>query len=934
MSIAIFTAAKSGSTLQLWETDGTAAGTFQTTDIADMLLPQNFVDLNGTLYFLGSDATMAPPMVGVPTDWQLWRTDGTAAGTVKITNGDFSPVSGLTDINGTLLFFARDPVNGEQLWKSDGTASGTVMVTEINPSGGGISPIHQLEINGSLYFAAGDGGASYELWKSDGTAVGTVKLTNINGASGGVEQLFNLNDTVFFKVAGADGDQIWKTDGTAAGTLEVLSTTYISDELVVGNNTLFYSAQTSFGTDALAQLWKSDGTAAGTILLGQYSGSSLGNFEQGAASVGHSLFFTVFDNAGGGEHLWKTDGTSIGTSLVKDIGNGSSAYNLTEFQNELYFFETDSVNNSQLWKSDGTAIGTVMIKEVNSTDSFARLAGPPVVINGALDFEISDSNPFVSVSDTKFWTSDGTSAGTIMYSDVADLSVLGPLVALPGSSSPPVIDLSHSVLSGVVSELPLTTRSSTLDHSAGVVAFTDKNLLDRPTATVTGQTLVYHDAFGNVDPLTAAQISALEGAFSIAAEVGNTNNGKVDWTFSVADQQFDFLGVGESLILTSTIQVDDHHGGIVNQDVTVAINGADDVPRPIADSAVVQKGMTVTTSAADGVLANDSDPDIHDVLHVTAVSFGNSTAKVTAYIPGFLHGTYGTLTLDIDGGYSYVANKNLGSAASTGAVDQFSYTVSDGHGGTASSTLSITVDLHAPAAAGSLAILADAKTYIGTAWGNENCTGFVFTVSNDIGAPFFYGAGAPVQETGAFGNDPAHVHFLNDTHSSNSFFFAEPISDIQAISSNGLPTGGVRLPTGYVAQTIKGSVLTPIPSSSAFVVERADTTGDNWHLVGGTNGGNFSTINPNDPSTWPTPGDVFRGVVVENSTMNGSHELITHAGIVSSYDPVHDTLTLIDNYAHSVNGQDTIGYTTFNVHAAPGHFPALLAGYYDVYHLV
>ena len=44
--------------------------------------------------------------------------------------------------------------------------------------------------------------------------------------------MFNLNDTVFFKVAGADGDQIWKTDGTAAGTLEVLSTTYIFDELV------------------------------------------------------------------------------------------------------------------------------------------------------------------------------------------------------------------------------------------------------------------------------------------------------------------------------------------------------------------------------------------------------------------------------------------------------------------------------------------------------------------------------------------------------------------------------------------------------------------------------------------------------------------------------------------------------------------------------
>ncbi|WP_166299262.1 hypothetical protein [Bradyrhizobium sp. 2S1] len=175
---------------------------------------------------------------------------------------------------------------------------------------------------------------------------------------------------------------------------------------------------------------------------------------------------------------------------------------------------------------------------------------------------------------------------------------------------------------------------------------------------------------------------------------------------------------------------------------------------------------------------------------------------------------------------------------------------------------------------------------------------------------------------------------MNDTHSNNSFLFAEPISNIQAKSTTGLPTGGVQLPSGYVAETIKGSTLVPISSQNALVFERADMTGDNWHLVGGTNGQTFSTINPNDASTWPGPGDIFRGVVLENSTMNGMHELITHAGIVSSYDSVHDTLALIDNYAHSLNGQDTIKPTIFSVHAAPGHYPALLTGFYDVYHLV
>ena len=54
MSVGIFYAYKSGLS-QLWETDGTSAGTFQITDLSSGLLPQTFVDLNGSLFFLGSD---------------------------------------------------------------------------------------------------------------------------------------------------------------------------------------------------------------------------------------------------------------------------------------------------------------------------------------------------------------------------------------------------------------------------------------------------------------------------------------------------------------------------------------------------------------------------------------------------------------------------------------------------------------------------------------------------------------------------------------------------------------------------------------------------------------------------------------------------------------------------------------------------------------
>ncbi|NIP52547.1 MAG: hypothetical protein GWN61_15505, partial [candidate division Zixibacteria bacterium] len=41
--------------------------------------------------------------------------------------------SSLINVNGTLFFAASDGIHGYELWKSDGTAAGTVMVKDINP---------------------------------------------------------------------------------------------------------------------------------------------------------------------------------------------------------------------------------------------------------------------------------------------------------------------------------------------------------------------------------------------------------------------------------------------------------------------------------------------------------------------------------------------------------------------------------------------------------------------------------------------------------------------------------------------------------------------------------------------------------------------------------------------------------------------------------
>ena len=99
---------------------------------------------------------------------------------INLGAADSSPGE-LTNVNGMLFFTADDGVNGRELWKSDGTAAGTVLVEDIRLGAGNSSLPSQLtNVNGVLFFTADDGVNGRELWKSDGTAAGTVLVKDIS----------------------------------------------------------------------------------------------------------------------------------------------------------------------------------------------------------------------------------------------------------------------------------------------------------------------------------------------------------------------------------------------------------------------------------------------------------------------------------------------------------------------------------------------------------------------------------------------------------------------------------------------------------------------------------------------------------------------------------------------------------------------------------
>ena len=190
------------------------------------------------MYFSGFD----------PTDKsQLWSTNGTAAGTKRLTTAN-AATTGMnpqfvTAAGGTVYFSANDGVHGTQLWSSNGTT--TTMLTSGNVAGGGVSPNDLTMVGNTLYFTGDDGVHGTQLWSSNGTAAGTAMVADINGTTtADVTNITNVNGTVYFAAyTSKNGFQIWQTNGTASGTVMDTSlatgTTAPSDLTAVGNDLSF-----------------------------------------------------------------------------------------------------------------------------------------------------------------------------------------------------------------------------------------------------------------------------------------------------------------------------------------------------------------------------------------------------------------------------------------------------------------------------------------------------------------------------------------------------------------------------------------------------------------------------------------------------------------------------------------------------------------------
>jgi ELWxxDGT repeat protein len=83
-------------------------------------------------------------------------------------------------VHGGKLYFSAGPSPDYELWTSDGTAAGTSRVLDIWPGSTGSSPYALTSFDGYLWFAANTAARGTELWRSDGTAAGTVLIGTLD----------------------------------------------------------------------------------------------------------------------------------------------------------------------------------------------------------------------------------------------------------------------------------------------------------------------------------------------------------------------------------------------------------------------------------------------------------------------------------------------------------------------------------------------------------------------------------------------------------------------------------------------------------------------------------------------------------------------------------------------------------------------------------
>ena len=312
------------------------------------------------------------------------------------------------------------------------------------------------------------------------------------------------------------------------------------------------------------------GSASGTVTWTYNLPNSDVQYLAANQTITLTYVITVTDNVGGTAQQPVTI-TIVGTNDVPTIGGDMSGTVTEDGLSDFNAATTDTV----------TATGTLTISDVDTGQSTFQSASG------------NTTHGTYTVSTTGMWSyTVGTSSGVVQALAVgqsttdtftvlaADGTPTNVTVTINGTNDGVTVVSSGTSASAAYTELAETSTNSTVVNLGGTIAFTDVDLTDVHTPSLTG-TPSYTWTLANgttaVTPPTGFVVPGTFG-FGSVSESASTAGGTVGWTYAATDGAFDFLGAGQILTIAQTVTIADGNGSSTTQVVTVKITGTNDGP--------------------------------------------------------------------------------------------------------------------------------------------------------------------------------------------------------------------------------------------------------------------------------------------------------------------------------------------------------------------
>ena len=688
----------------------------------------------------------------------------TSDNTIAVEAGGYTNATPGSNPTGNVLTNDYDVDGGDSLAVSgvasgvSASASGSVG-SAVNGSYGSI----QMNADGSYSYTVNNSNAAVQALRLTSETLDDVFTYSVQDASGAISTTLltvtiqGQNDA---PVSSNDTSNAYESGGVANATVGSNATGSVlgNDVDVDTTDTVVVSAVAAGATTPIGGVTQSIGGLYGSLVLNANGSYSYSIDENNAAvqalrltsQTRNDVFsYTITDAAGlestsqltivlHGANDAPVAGNDSGLAIeAGGLANSNGGSNATGnvLANDT---DVDSVANGETKSVSGVTAGVQAsaVGSVNTTvaGTYGAIA---IAANGSYTYTINDSNAAVQALRTSGQTLQDVFTYTVTDATGAS-STTQVTITIQGSNDNPVavVDNDSAIEAGGIG------NSTSGSNATGNVLANDTDV----------------DSVANGETKTVTGIAAGVSASDVAGSLNTTVTGSYGSLVLQADGSYDYavddsntsvqaLRVnGQTLNDVFTYTQTDAGGLTSTTQLTITIHGRNDNPVGMDDTvtAVEASGYSNATAGSNptgNVLTNDTDADssingeTKNVSGIVAGSAGSASGNLGTPIAG----TYGSLTMQANGGYAYSVNNSDAAVqglrtSSDTLQDLFTYSVLDASGATSLATLTVTIegrndapfDLTAPA----LAVDENAT--------NGQTIGTVATSDRDSGETFTY----------------------------------------------------------------------------------------------------------------------------------------------------------------------------------------------------